>query len=81
MEDDTLLVEWNVKILRNGDVINDTLTFNNSFAEVYRGLIAVRNEIDRQIRERKNCPFNPKFGNNGRDLGPDNDEEQNDEYE
>lgn len=66
-----ILVEWNVKILRNGDVINDTLTYDNSFADVYRGLVAVKNEIERQIRERGNCPYNPKYGNNGTDLGED----------
>lgn len=56
------LVTFTVRIDRNGDVTNDTQTHGNSFAEVYRGFHAIRDEVDRQINERRNCPFNPRHG-------------------
>lgn len=41
--------------------IRDSLqTHGNSFAEVYRGMCMIRDEVQRQINERKKCPFNPK---------------------
>lgn len=45
---------------RDGSIHNDTQTHGNSFADVYRAFHAVRNEIDRQIVERRVCPFNPR---------------------
>ncbi len=56
------LLTITISIDRNGDVFDDTQTHDNSFADVYRGFIAVRNEINRQISERRVCPFNPKYG-------------------
>lgn len=55
-----LLVQYTISIGRNGDITNDTLCFGNSFADVYRAFIAIREEVERQIVERRNCPFNPK---------------------
>jgi hypothetical protein len=65
------LVEYHITIARNGDVTNDTLCHGNSFAEVYRGMHLVRDEVDRIIRDRRACPFNPKTGDGGADLGSD----------
>lgn len=59
---DDPLVTVMFSIGRNGDVVNDTQTHDNSFADVYRGLVAVRAEVDRQINERRNCPYNPAYG-------------------
>lgn len=56
------LVTITISIDRDGSVFDDTQTHGNSFAEVYRGMVAIRAEIDRQIAERRACPFNPKFG-------------------
>ena len=56
------LVTITLSIDRNGDVYDDTQTHGNSFADVYRGFIAIKAEVDRQIGERRNCPFNPKYG-------------------
>ena len=54
------VVEYTIKIDWDGNIYNDTVTFGNSFADVYRGFHAIKREIDRQIDERRNCPFNPK---------------------
>jgi hypothetical protein len=59
--DDPLLT-ITISIDRDGNVYDDTQTHGNSFADVYRGFVAVRGEIDRQIAERRKCPFNPKYG-------------------
>lgn len=47
-------------VCRNGDIHEDTQTHGNTFADVYKGFVGIRDEIDRQINERRNCPFNPK---------------------
>lgn len=62
VSDGDFLVEYLIKIGRNGDVTNDVVTHGNSFAEVYRGFLLIREEVERQIRERRACPFNPKYG-------------------
>ena len=56
------LVTFTISISRNGDVTNDTQTHGNTFAEVYRGFQLIKTEVERQIAERRNCPFNPKYG-------------------
>lgn len=55
-----MLVTWTVGIDRAGNVYDDTQTHGNSFADVYRGFHQIRAEVERQIAERRNCPFNPK---------------------
>lgn len=61
---DTLpIVTYTISIARNGDVTNDVQHYGNSFAEVYRGFVAIKAEVDRQIAKRRVCPFNPKYGN------------------
>lgn len=56
------LVTYTISIARNGDVTNDVQSHGNTFAEVYRGFVAIKAEVDRQIEERRECPFNPKYG-------------------
>lgn len=56
------LITITIGIDREGNVYDDVQTHDNSFADVYRGMCAVRDEVERQIRERRNCPFNPKHG-------------------
>lgn len=59
MNSSEFIVEYTIKIARNGDVTNDVATNGSTFAEVYRAFHAIRDEVDRQIKERRNCPFNP----------------------
>lgn len=47
------------RVDREGNIANDTQTHGKTFAEVYRGFHAVRQEIDRQIADRRQCPYNP----------------------
>jgi hypothetical protein len=56
------IVTFTISIARNGDVHNDTQTHGSSFGEVYRAFHAIKAEVDRQIAERRNCPFNPMHG-------------------
>jgi hypothetical protein len=53
------VVEYTIKIDRAGNVHNDVATNGNSFADVYRAFHAIRAEVDRQIAERRVCPYNP----------------------
>lgn len=57
------IVTYTISIDRAGNIYNDTQPFNSTFAEVYKAFIAIKAEVDRQIEERRNCPFNPKYGN------------------
>lgn len=57
---DERLVTITISIARNGDVHEDTQTHGNIFADVYRGLNAVRGRLDEVIANRKQCPYNPK---------------------
>ena len=66
-----VLFEFHCIILRDGSVVNDNLCHGNSFAEVYAAMRAVRDEVDRQIAERRSCPFNPRYGDDGASLGDD----------
>ena len=41
-------------------VFDDTQIPNGiTWAEAYKGMVMLRDELQRQINERKNCPFNP----------------------
>ncbi len=48
-----------IAIDRNGNVYEDTQTHGSKWADVYRAFHAIKAEIERQIAERKNCPFIP----------------------
>ena len=63
--------EFHCTILRDGSVVNDNVCHGATFAEAYRHLLAVRDEVDRQIRDRRACPFNPRYGDGGAALGHD----------
>ena len=65
------IFEFHCTILSDGSVVNDNVCHGSTFAEAYTALMAVRDEIDRQIADRRRCPFNPKYGNDGATLGPD----------
>lgn len=53
------VVTYTISIDQEGNVYNDTQTHESSFAEVYRAFQQIKVEVDRQIAERRNCPFNP----------------------
>jgi hypothetical protein len=57
---DDRLITITVGIGRNGDIYEDTQTHGNSWADVYRGMHAVKAEIERLIEQRRECPNNPK---------------------
>jgi hypothetical protein len=54
-----IVVEYTIKVDRDGNITDDTQCFGNSFAEVYRAFHAIKAEVDRQISKRRDCPFNP----------------------
>lgn len=56
------VVTFTISIDQQGNVTNDTQTHGSSFAEVYRAFHAIKVEVDRQIAERRACPFNPRHG-------------------
>lgn len=73
----TTLVTVTFMVEQDGDhwqVHEDTQTHGNTWAEVYRGMVAIRDEINRQIDEKKNCPYNPL---NVRQNGEPNFEDNN----
>lgn len=43
-------------------VSDDTQTHGNTWAEVYRGMVMLRDELDRQLADGRLCPFHPKYG-------------------
>lgn len=46
---------------------DSTETHGNTWPEVYKGMLMIRDEIDRQIKSAKLCPYNPKtLRNQGR---------------
>ena len=53
------VVEYTIKIDREGNIHNDVATNGSSFGEVYKAFHAIRDEVDRQIKERRVCPYNP----------------------
>lgn len=56
-----MVITYTIGIDADGNVHNDTQTHGSTFAEVYRAFQAIKAEVDRQISERRNCPFNPKY--------------------
>lgn len=53
------LLTITLSVDEDGNVYDDTQTHGNTFAEVYKGFTLVREEIQRQIDDRRKCPFNP----------------------
>ena len=54
-----MIVTYLISIDEDGNVHNDTQTHGSTFAEVYKAFHSIKKEVDRQIEERRNCPFNP----------------------
>jgi hypothetical protein len=54
------VVEYTIKIAPNGDVTNDVVAGDSSFAEVYWAFHQIKKEIERQIAEQRQCPYHPK---------------------
>lgn len=53
------LVTMIISVARDGSLQSDVRTHNNSYADVSRGLAAVKREIERVFDEQKNCPHYP----------------------
>lgn len=49
-------------------VFDDTQTHESSWADVYKGMVMLRDELNRQLAEGRKCPYNPKYGNQGADF-------------
>jgi len=56
------VVTFLICVDEEGNIHNDIQTHGNSFAQVYRAFHAIKAEVERQIKERRNCPFNPLHG-------------------
>lgn len=65
MSDQLLTIEMSID--RDGHIHSRTQTHESTFAEAYRSLIKLREELDRQIAQKKKCPANPKFGQDAAD--------------
>jgi hypothetical protein len=63
---DHLIVTYTIAIDKDGNIYNDVQSHNSSFAEVYKAFISIQEEVNRQITERRVCPYNPKYGNEPR---------------
>lgn len=57
----TMIVTYTISIDDNGNIYNDVQTHGNTFAKVYKAFLTIKDEVLRQIKERGNCPFNPKL--------------------
>lgn len=55
-----LLAMIHLGIARNGDIHSSLKTHGNPWPDVYRAMHAMRDELDRLIAERRECPFNPR---------------------
>jgi hypothetical protein len=56
------IVTFTISIDVDGNVTNDVQPFDSTFAEVYKAFHCIKAEVQRQIAERRNCPFNPLHG-------------------
>lgn len=57
------IVTFTVSVDREGNITSRTQTHDSTFADAYRGFHLIKDEVQRQIDERRNCPFNPINGN------------------
>jgi hypothetical protein len=53
------LVTMSISVSRDGTLQSDVQTHDNSYADVARGLAAVKREIERVFAERSKCPYFP----------------------
>lgn len=56
-----MIVTYTISIDESGNIYNDVQPYNSSFAQVYTAFCTIKEEVDRQIAERRVCPFNPKY--------------------
>lgn len=54
------LVTMELSVDEGGNIWQDTQTHGNSFAEVYRGTVLLKKELERVIAERRACPHFPR---------------------
>lgn len=54
-----IVVTFTISIDIDGNIYNDTQPYDSSFAEVYSAFYKIKEEVQRQIDERRACPFNP----------------------
>jgi hypothetical protein len=60
------LVTLLISIDQDGKATSDLQTHDNSFADVARGLAAIRAEIDRVFAQRRECPYFPQNAADGK---------------
>lgn len=53
------LVTMEITVMRDGSIKSDVKTHDNSYAEVAKGLAAVKQEIERVFAEQRQCPYFP----------------------
>lgn len=53
------LVTMLISVNSDGSLTSDVQTHDNSYADVARGLGAIKAEIERVFAERKQCPYYP----------------------
>ena len=53
------LVTMELSVDEDGNIWQDTQTHGNTFAEVYRGTVLLKRELERVIAERRSCPHFP----------------------
>lgn len=56
------IITYTIEVDADGNITNDTQCHGSSFAQVYRAFHVIRQEVDRQIVQRRECPFNPMHG-------------------
>lgn len=56
------VVTFTISIDAEGNVWNDTQTHGSTFGAVYKAFHTIKADVERQIAERRNCPFNPING-------------------
>ena len=57
-----MVVTYTISIDVDGNIYNDVQPHNSSYAEVYKAFRSIKEEVDRQIAQRRECPYNPKYG-------------------
>jgi hypothetical protein len=60
------LVTLTIAVNRDGSLVSDVQTHDNSYADVSRGLAACKQEIERVFAEQKHCPYYPKAAGQAR---------------
>jgi hypothetical protein len=53
------ILRFTITIDADGNVTNDTETGKSTFSEVYGAFRQIKAEVERQIADRRDCPFNP----------------------